>query len=143
MKRNLSCRRRQRRGFTLMEILLVLAILVILGSLVSLGYFQIQKGMTIDAAKTEIKTLEQALEMYQLAMGRLPNTDEGLEVLITPPADDRGGRWKGPYLKATQVPYDPWENPYNYELLDSDEFQITSNGPDGQQGTDDDVYILR
>ena len=142
MKRT-CIRRRRRRGFTLMEILLVLAILVILGSLVTLGYFQIQKGMTVDATKTEIKTLEQAVEMYQLGMGRLPNTEEGLNALITPPAEDRTGRWKGPYLKATQVPYDPWESPYNYELIDDDEFQITSNGPDQQQGTDDDVYIIR
>ena len=143
MKRTLSRRRRQRRGFTLMEILLVLAILVILGSLVGIGYFQIQKGMTVDATKTEIKTLEQAVEMYQLGMGRLPTMDEGLEALIVPPAEDVSGRWKGPYLKATQVPYDPWESPYNYEVLDADEFQISSNGPDGQQGTDDDVFIIR
>ena len=143
MKKSKFRRRRQRRGFTLMEILLVLAILVILGSLVGIGYFQIQKGMTVDATKTEIRTLEQAVKYYQLAMGRLPSMDEGLEALINPPADDIKGRWKGPYLETTQVPYDPWENPYNYEVLDADEFQITSNGPDGQQGTDDDVFIIR
>lgn len=134
---------RRRRGFTLMEILLVLAILVILGALVGVSYSQIRKNAMIDTAKTQISNLETAVKTYQIEVGTFPSMDAGLDALFNPPADAPPGKWRGPYLDATQLPLDPWNNPYNYELFNSEQFEITSNGPDGQPGTDDDVRIIR
>lgn len=143
MKTTVSRRRRRRRGFTLMEILLVLAILVILGALVGVSYSQIRKNAMIDTAKAQISNLETAVKAYQIQVGTFPSMDAGLDALFNPPSDAPVGKWRGPYLDATQLPLDPWNNPYNYELINSEQFEITSNGPDGQPGTDDDVRIIR
>jgi general secretion pathway protein G len=144
MKSTLLLRRRcRRRGFTLMEILLVLAILVILGALVGVAYNKIQRNAYIDSAKAQIKLLDTGIRSYQLDVGKYPSTDQGLDGLLNPPADAPPGKWRGPYLDATQLPLDPWGNPYNYTLLSPDEFEITSNGPDSAPGTDDDVRIIK
>jgi general secretion pathway protein G len=143
MKTAISRRMRRRRGFTLMEILLVLAILVILGALVGVGYSRIRENALIDTSKTQISNLESAVKVYQMEVGNYPSMDAGLDALFNPPADAPAGKWRGPYLEATQLPLDPWNNPYNYELINDDQFEITSNGRDGQPGTDDDVRIIR
>jgi general secretion pathway protein G len=143
MKTNVIRRMSRRRGFTLMEILLVLAILVILGALVGVGYQRIRENALIDAAKAQIATLEDAVKVYQVEVGRYPSMDAGLDALFNPPSDAPAGKWRGPYLEGTQLPLDPWSNPYNYELINDNQFEITSNGRDGQPGTDDDVRIIR
>lgn len=139
MKRNLRSRRR--RGFTLMEVLLVLAILVILGSLVGVSIFQMQKNANVRATKTQIGMLEKALTAYQVDMGSYPSSQQGLDALMAVPADARNGaKWSGPYLEK-QIPADPWGNPFTYELTSPDQFHITSAGPDGAAGTADDITI--
>ena len=143
MRTNSVRRWRRRRGFTLMEILLVLAILVILGALVGVAFTKIQRNSYIDAAKAQIANLETCIKTYQIDVGRYPSGESGLEGLLSPPSDVPEGKWRGPYLDATQLPLDPWGNPYNYELFNEDQFEITSNGPDRQQGTEDDVRIIR
>ncbi len=143
MKTTFTRRLRRRRGFTLMEILLVLAILVILGALVGVGYARIRENALIDAAKLQISNLETTVKTYQIEVGTFPSMDAGLDALLNPPADVPPGKWRGPYLDATQLPLDPWNNPYNYELINDTQFEITSSGRDGQQGTDDDVRIIR
>jgi general secretion pathway protein G len=146
MRTTVARRWRRRRGFTLMEILLVLAILVILGALVTVGYSKIRQNALIDSAKTQISTLEAGVELYQIDVGRYPSGDSGLEALYIQPSDAPPGKWRGPYLKGTQLPLDPWNNPYNYQVIDDptdQRFEITSNGPDGQPSTDDDVRIIR
>jgi general secretion pathway protein G len=136
-------RPRRRRGFTLMEVLLVLAILVILGSLVTVGYMQIQKNAYRDAARNQIKNIENAVMTYALAIGRCPSTEQGLNALREAPSDLKNAkRWAGPYLgKANEpLPLDPWGNDYQYlEEGDGENFKIWSMGPDGQSGTPDDV----
>lgn len=134
MKSHLRTRRR-RRGFTLMEVLLVLAILVVLGSLVTVGYVNIQRGAYIRSAETQINLLEEAIGLYQLDIGRIPPS---LEALREPPADlANPAKYNGPYLK-TEVPVDPWNSPYIYEAdLQSNQFTIKSLGPDGAEGNDD------
>ncbi len=136
----MSARRpRRRRGFTLMEVLLVLAILVVLGSMVTVGYMQIKKGADRDAAKVAIGTLEHAIDLYALAIGSCPTTQQGLEALRVAPSDLRNpAKWAGPYL-TEPLPSDPWGQPYQYEQVTAEEFKIWSNGPDGQQGNEDDV----
>src|SRR5262245_6034214 len=136
-------RRNGRRGFTLMEVLLVLAILVVLGSMVTVGYLQIQKGANRDAAKGQIGMLENAIDLYALHIGSCPTTQQGLEALRVAPSDLRNpAKWAGPYLKSA-VPTDPWGQPYQYEQIALDQFRIWSNGPDGQQGSEDDIDPAR
>lgn len=134
--------RRRRRGFTLMEILLVLAILVVLGSLVTVSYVQLQKTSLIKASKTQVKMLEDAVEAYRLDVGKYPSGEQGLESLRVQPPDVPEKKWQGPYIKV-EIPLDPWNNPYVYtEITDQyndASFQITSLGPDGASGTDDDI----
>lgn len=137
MKR--SIRNRRRGGFTLMEVLLVLAILVILGSMVGFYIQAMQKGAYEDMAKTQISAFEQQLDAFRLNIGSYPTTQQGLEALRQPPADLRNpNKWRGPYA-AKDIPPDPWGNPYQYELLGANQFHIWSWGADGVNGTDDDV----
>lgn len=143
MKTTVARRMRRRRGFTLMEILLVLAILVILGSIVGVSYNMIRKNALIDSAKTQINLLEQAVNHYQLDVGNYPPTLS--ELLVQ--GDAPQGKWRGPYYAGTQLPLDPWGAEYNY-VVDSDgreneRVRIYSNGPDRQEGSGDDVEIIR
>lgn len=133
---------RRRRGFTLMEVLLVLAILVILGSFVTVGYIRLQKNANIDAAKSQITMLEDAVQHYSLAVGSVPSTQQGLEALRVAPADLKNqAKWSGPYLEK-ELPNDPWGGQYQYEQINAEEFRIWSNGPDGTSGSEDDVTTL-
>jgi len=136
--------RRRRRGFTLMEILLVLAILVVLGSLVTFGYVTIQRNAMMDSAKTQIRMFEQAVDMYRLDVGKYPSGDQGLQALRLQPPDAPANKWRGPYIQV-EIPADPWGNPYQYqEITDSlnqPSFEVISNGPDGANGTADDIRL--
>ena len=138
--------RRRRRGFTLMEILLVLAIPVVLGSLVTVGYVQVQKNAYMNAARTQIKMLDDAVELYRLGVGKYPSGEQGLEALRIQPPDAPAGKWQGPYLKS-DVAADPWGNAYIYEEVQDQygepSFQITSLGPDGTNGTPDDIRPVK
>jgi len=140
----MSARRpRRRRGFTLMEVLLVLAILVVLGSMVTVGYMQIQKNANKSAAQSQIGLLEGAVQFYALNVGTCPTTQQGLLALREAPSDlKNAAKWAGPYL-AKELPIDPWGQPYQYEQISAEEFKIWSNGPDGQQGSEDDVDPTR
>jgi general secretion pathway protein G len=132
-------RRRPRPGFTLMEVLLVLAILVILGSLVVFNFARVQQRGYEDATKSQISMFEQPLHMFKLDIGSYPATNQGLEGLIQVPSDLAAPqKWRGPYLDD-EVPADPWGNPYQYELLGPDAFRVWSWGPDGQNATADDI----
>ncbi|MEL7043763.1 MAG: type II secretion system major pseudopilin GspG [Pseudomonadota bacterium] len=131
---------RRAAGFTLMELLVVLAILGLLMSLVGpqvLNQFGKAKTKT---ALVQIKDLEQALEMYKLDVGRYPSTAQGLVALVQKPGDAAG--WNGPYLKGN-VPQDPWDRDYNYkfpgERAEVDIFTLGQNGAPGGEGEDTDV----
>jgi general secretion pathway protein G len=134
--------RRPRRGFTLVEVLLVLVILVIIVSLAATNYISAQKRAYKKAAEAEIGLLSQPLDMYYLDLNCYPTSDQGLEALRTPPADAANSqKWQGPYLK-NNVPLDPWENPYRYVApgqRNPDSYDLWSMGPDGADGTDDDI----
>ncbi len=134
-------RRRSRRkdGFTLMEVLLVLAILVILGTLVVANFSGILSKSKIDAAKAQVSTLENMMDLYLLDLGTYPSTQQGLQALRVAPADLADStKWRGPYSKK-DIPADPWDNAYIYEWMGPSQFRIYSPGPDGQPGTDDDI----
>ncbi len=127
-------------GFTLMELLVVLAILGLLMSLVGPRVLNQLGGAKTKTAAIQIKDLEHALEMYKLDVGRFPSTSEGLVALVTKPAGSTG--WNGPYLKS-DVPLDPWNREYQYkypgERAELDIFSYGQNGTPGGEGEDADV----
>lgn len=126
---------RKRRGFTLIEVLLVLAILVILGGMVGLYFTRIQGNAYSDAARHQISLFEQQLKLYRLDTGVYPTTEQGLQSLREAPAGMT--KWRGPYLEK-EVPVDPWGMAYQYKL-EGDQYVIWSFGPDRTNGTEDDV----
>jgi len=135
--------RRRPRGFTLMEVLLVLAILIILFATVTVGYRQIQKNAQKDLARTQVGAFESAVDMYALNVGTVPTTQQGLQALIEMPSELKNpAKWQGPYLKK-QTPLDPWDNEYQYEALQGDQFRIWSMGPDQASGSEDDIANIQ
>ena len=87
-------------------------------------------------AQLQIGYLKHALQAFFLDNHRYPTTAEGLEALRTAPADMP--RWDGPYIEDEDIE-DPWENPIRYESVNEDSYKISSDGPDGKPGTDDDI----
>ena len=137
----MSRRRPRRAAFTLIEVLLVLVILVILGSLVGVQMRGAQKRAQRSAAKIQVDNFDTPLGLYAQEMGNYPSTAAGLEALRTAPGEAQGGKWNGPYLDKA-VPVDPWNHPYSYASPgrhNPDGYDVWSVGPDGVDGTDDDI----
>jgi general secretion pathway protein G len=135
-------RRGRRSGFTLMEVLLVMAILVILGSMVGFYVVGMKKSADEDAARLQIGMFEQQLDAYRLHVGSYPTANQGLQSLRMAPADlANPAKWRGPYANK-DIPTDPWGNPYQYELISADQFRIWSWGADAIDGTEDDISNL-
>jgi len=127
------------RGFTLVEMLVVMVILALIAALVGPRLFpKLGKGK-VSAAKTQIELLGQALDHYRLDTGQYPTTQEGLAALMVNPGLDN---WEGPYLKKG-MPNDPWNKPYIYQYPGTHgEYDLYSYGRDGAaggEGEDQDV----
>ena len=124
---------RHARGFTLLELLVVIVIIGLLAAYVGPKYFAQLGKSEVTVAKAQIEAFEKSLDTYRLDVGRYPTTDEGLgALLVAPPA--AGTRWNGPYLKKA-VPLDPWGHAYQYRAPGSKgEYDIVSMGKDGQPG---------
>ena len=137
-----SRRSRQRRGFTLIEVLLVLTILVIIGSIAVVALIPMHREALIKAADAQIKAFKTPLQWFRMDQGDFPGTSQGLQALREMPSDLAAPeKWNGPYLDS-QVPLDPWGNDYRYEnpgKHQADWPDIWSHGPDGADGTDDDI----
>ena len=118
-------------GFTLIEILVVMAIIAMLAVMVAPNLFNQQAGAMRDVARTEISTLEAALDIYRLDVGEYPDSLDGLMEDDT----DRAS-WNGAYLRRS-VPMDPWGNEYVYEAIGC-EFTLISYGADGMSGGEED-----
>lgn len=140
--RNTSLRRRSRAAFTLLEMLMVIALIALLAtvSIVALGRLFGQGEVGV--AKTWVtSTAKTSLWGYKMAVGRFPTTEEGLKALIQAPAS-AGERWKGPYFDPPKLPNDPWGSPYQYRYpgtKNTSGYDVYSFGPDGQDGTADDI----
>ena len=124
--------RRSARGFTLLELLVVLVVLGLLVSIVGPRYFSQLGKSEGKAAQTQIASIVKALDMYRLDVGKYPTTEQGLAALSAAPANE--ARWRGPYLAKT-VPADPWGRAYVYKSPgDTGEFDLQSLGKDGAPG---------
>jgi general secretion pathway protein G len=135
--------RRPRGGFTLVEMLVVLAILVLLVSMVVPRIMGSQKKADINATKSQIGMFKAALERYALDCKKYPSTEQGLAALVTKPSDlAETASWDGPYLTGDIIK-DPWGGEYQYkyppEKGSGDNPDIWSFGPDGEDNTEDDI----
>lgn len=125
-------RNARQRGFTLVELLLVLVILALIGGLVLPGIIGRAEGAKVKAAASQIDRISMAVESYYLDTGAIP---ENLEQLVDEPGDADG--WNGPYIKRSTLK-DPWGRDYEYRQPgEHAEFDILSLGSDGQPGGDD------
>ena len=124
------------RGFTLLELLVVMVILGLLAGYVGPKLFaQIGKS-ELKVARAQIDALGKALDQYRLDVGRYPSSSQGLQALVQRPAGE--SRWAGPYLTRA-VPADPWGRPYGYRSPgDHGDYDLWSEGPEGQAGAGDD-----
>jgi len=132
-------RPRAQRGFTLVELLLVLVILGILAALVLPKFTGRTEQARNTAAMTQISTFGTALDAFEVDTGTYPRGQDGLGQLLAGPADVTN--WRGPYLKS-DIPLDPWGHAYVYEfpgLVNPTGYDIRSMGPDGQAGSADDI----
>ena len=124
------------KGFSLIEILVVLMIIGLLATVVAINVLPSQDRARIDKAQTDIRILEQALELYRLDMFSYPSEQEGLKALIEKPSNNKfSDRYRqGGYIRKLEL--DPWGNDYLYERpgKNNNPFEIISLGADGRKG---------
>ncbi|MCK5306432.1 MAG: type II secretion system major pseudopilin GspG [Candidatus Omnitrophica bacterium] len=137
LKKNRAGGGKTEKGFTLIELMLVVIIIGILASVVFPRFVGRTEQACRAAAKLQIKNISLALETFEMDNGRFPTTEEGLQALRANPGNTRD--WRGPYLKE-KVPADPWKNPYIYLYpgLHGD-YDIKSYGSDGSEEGGDDI----
>ena len=127
---------RRSSGFTLIEIMVVVVIIGLLAAIVAPRFIGQVDTAQINAARSEISTLETSLNLFRLDNFRFPTTEEGLQALVTNPGGNIGATWRQ-YLP--RVPNDPWNNPYEYQSpgqRSGGDYDLYSLGRDGQEGGD-------
>jgi general secretion pathway protein G len=125
----------RRSAFTLLEILIVLALVGLLAGVLITNVDKIFGDSQIQIAEQQVNEAFRApLMSYRIHMGSYPTTEQGLEALVRAP-EGRADRWRGPYLERAEVPNDPWGNPYQYRYpgeRNPDGYDLYSFGPDGR-----------
>jgi len=134
-------RHARQRGFTLVELLVVLVILGLIAAFAVPQVMNYLGGARSDSAKIQILRLSGILDLYRLDVGRYPTEGEGLDVLVERP--DGVARWNGPYLQSADSLTDPWGRPYGYRQPGNDRaydiFSLGADGREGGEGEDEDV----
>lgn len=123
-------------GYSLLEILIALAIIAVIATLVGPRLFGQLDRAKVTAAKAQIQMLETSLDTMRLDLGRYPSAEEGLSLLVAPPSEEAARqRWFGPYIDG-ELPLDPWDRPYLYAAprLSGQRAAVYSYGADGEEG---------
>ena len=129
----------RRRGFTLIEVMLVMTIIVIMAAFAVMAYGPIQRKAYINQAKIQVQSFKTCIDRFNLDIGFYPQSLDDLRQ--APGGLPNPAKWDGPYL-GTDVPPDPWGRPYQYVAPgrhNPDSFDVWSLGPDGQDNTADDI----
>ncbi len=133
------------RGFTLLEVMIVIVIILAIAGLVTVNLMGSRDEATKGTVNIQLKSLRDALKQFNLAFNRYPTDEEGLAVLWNKSAmsDEDQGKWR-PFLDEP-VPNDPWGSPWGYraESESGRAFDLWSNGPDKQEGTEDDISVWK
>jgi len=129
---------RRPRGFTLLELMVVLLILALLATIAAPRVTHYLSKAKSQSVKIQIDALGAAVDAFHLDVGRFPTQEEGLRVLMEKPADTPG--WDGPYLKKGESLMDAWGRPYRYRVPGRDaEYEVYSLGSDGKGGSEGDT----
>jgi general secretion pathway protein G len=131
------------RGFTLVELLVVVLIVGLLVGIVGPRFFGQVSKSEITATRAQLDAFDKALQAYRVDVGHYPNASQGLKGLVSKPLDEP--RWRGPYLQS-DVPLDPWGSAYQYRIPGPQgrDFELVSWGPDRRAGgSGDDADITR
>ena len=133
--------KKKNKGFTLVEIMIVLALVVMLGSFAGVKLIDQFKRAKMDATKVQISSFKQALDAYYLAHNTYPETSQGLEALVSKPTTGKvpENYPDGGYLAKKSVPKDPFGSAFHYVCEDGQNYTITSDGPDQKPDTADDI----
>ena len=123
------------RGFSFIEVMVVIIILGLLSSIVGVYLFDSAEKAKADATKTQIRGLETALDLYRLHNSRYPSSEQGLKALLERPEVGLIPKnWNGPYLRGNNLPLDGWDSPFRYISENGNEYEIISLGADGIDG---------
>ena len=133
MNRRNQTGNKRRRGFTLIEVLLVVAILGILAGVVVVNFSGKQQGAMIKATRASISAVSTAVDMYEVDTGRMPPS---LQSLLS---NDGAPNWAGPYIRGGRLPADSWGTELRYTRQGDTGFKISSAGPDMSDGGSDDI----
>lgn len=118
-------------GYTLTEILVVMAIIGLIAAVLTPGLIGQLSRARIKTAQVQLETIAAGVEMFRADVGRYPTTAEGLDVLLAQPSDVEG--WTGPYIKSAKSLQDPWGTKVDYKAgTDGSGFIVTSFGADGK-----------
>lgn len=130
-----------RRGFTFLEIMFVVVIIGILLAVAVPRMTGRARKAQEQATAMQIRNIGTALKQFEMHVGRFPDTREGLQALLERPSNVAEEQWEGPYLDGEELPKDAWKKEFNYRAPGehSRDFDLWSNGPDTQEGTDDDI----
>ena len=135
LKRKLRKEGKRLRGFSFIEVMVVIIILGLLSSIVGVYLFDSAEKAKADATKTQIRGLETALDLYRLHNSRYPSSEQGLKALLERPEVGLIPKnWNGPYLRGNNLPTDGWDSPFQYISANGNEYEIISLGADGIDG---------